>query len=215
MGVSRPSRRLGGLAVIIGLATALAAPATAQGIGVVVNGEQVPFSQPPIEQADRVFVPLRGAFERLGASVDYSAGTILANRGDTTVALHIGSNVGYVDGNAVTLDVAPFIVGSRTLVPLRFLSESLGAVVDWNQAEQTVYVDLTTEVAPPPQGWPPPYPSIWPPPRGWWAPHGHAPYNPGGGYRARPTFRPPFPRITPTPHVRPTRFPRVPATPTP
>ncbi len=150
-------RRLCGLAAVVALSGIVSAPSSAQStIAVVVNGEQVQFVQPPIEQADRVFVPLRGVFERLGASVEYSAATILANRGDTTVALRIGSNVGYVNGYEVQLDVTPFIIGSRTLVPLRFISESLGAAVDWNQAQQTVYVDLTAPMAPPPQGWPPP-----------------------------------------------------------
>lgn len=229
-------RRLGGLLISIGFAVALAATGAAQEISVVVNGEQVPFSQPPIEQGDRVFVPLRGVFERLGATVDYSAGTILANRGDTTVALHIGSNVAYVNGDAVTLDAAPFIVGSRTLVPLRFLSESLGAIVDWNQAQQTVYVDLTTAIAPPPAGWPPPYPTVWPPPRGWWGPHGHAPsgggyapggrgpggrgpgggYGPGSGGHGHP-YPTPTPRRTPRPPYtpRPPFTPRPPITPHP
>jgi len=154
--------------------------------------------------------------------VDYSASTILANRGDTTVALYIGSNVGYVNGYEVQLDVAPFIIGSRTLVPLRFISESLGAVVDWNQEQQTVYVGLTTPMAPAPQSRPPEYPQAWPPPSGWLQRYGPPPQgwhgegggyrNPGSGryprqtptpYRPRPrpypTFRPPHPIVTPTP----------------
>ncbi|HEY9085537.1 MAG TPA: copper amine oxidase N-terminal domain-containing protein [Candidatus Tyrphobacter sp.] len=183
MSRSRISRACG-LALTLGLAAGMLSPARAQEIAVVVNGEQVAFDQPPIEQADRVFVPLRGVFERLGAVVDYSGGTIEADRGDIAVVLHVGSNVGYVNGYAVQLDVAPFIIGRRTLVPLRFISESLGASVDWSQEQQTVYIGLTTAVAPPPTGWQPPYPQTWPPPQGWWRPHGRLPrgwyQGPGG-----------------------------------
>ncbi len=224
--------RAGGLALTLGLVAIVLSPAHAQQITVVVNGEQVALDQPPIEQADRVFVPLRGVFERLGAVVDYAGGTIEADRGDTTVVLHVGSNVGYVNGYPVQLDVAPFIVGQRTLVPLRFISESLGASVDWNQAQETVYIGLATPAVAPPPNWQPPYPQVWPPPSGWWHPHGPPPhgwhqgqggvwYPPGGpppgpGGPGRGGYGHPTPRPFVTPRPTPTpRRPHLPFTPRP
>ena len=107
---------------------------------VVVNGQQVQFDQPPIERAGRVFVPLRGVFERLGASVVYSNGQINATGNGRNISLQIGSTQATVNGQPQTLDVAPFLVGSRTLVPLRFVAQSLGANVDWNNNTSTVTI---------------------------------------------------------------------------
>src|ERR1700678_367052 len=121
-------------------ASALAVPALAQqsvGVTVIVNGNTMSFDQPPVEQAGRVFVPLRGVFEQLGASVVYQNGQINATGDGRTVSLQIGSTQATVDGQSQTLDQAPFVEGSRTLVPLRFVAQALGASVDWNNNTST------------------------------------------------------------------------------
>jgi hypothetical protein len=117
-----------------------ASMAWAQSITVIVNGQQVQFDQPPLERQGRVFVPLRGVFENLGASVVYDNGTINATDNGTMVQLHIGSTNATVNGNTEQLDVAPFEIGSRTFVPLRFVSQALGASVDWDNNTSTVTI---------------------------------------------------------------------------
>jgi hypothetical protein len=107
---------------------------------VIVNGQQVSFDQPPIERTGRVFVPLRGVFERLGASVVYGNGVINATGNGRNISLRIGSTQATVNGQSQNLDVAPFLVGSRTLVPLRFVAQALGAAVDWNNSTSTVTI---------------------------------------------------------------------------
>ena len=114
--------------------------ATAQDVTIVVNGQTLNFDQPPVERAGRVFVPLRGVFERLGASVVYASGQINATGNNRNIALHIGSNQATVNGQPVTVDVAPFLVGARTLVPLRFIAQSLGATVNYNDSSRTVAI---------------------------------------------------------------------------
>jgi hypothetical protein len=125
------------------MAAAVAAPALAQsssGVRVIVNGQQMNFDQPPLEQGGRVFVPLRGVFEQLGASVVYQNGTINATGRGRTIQLHIGSNQAEVNGSNETLDSPPFVQGSRTLVPLRFVAEALGAQVAWDNNTSTVTI---------------------------------------------------------------------------
>ncbi len=141
---------------------ALAVPlgAEAQSVSVVVNGQPVQFDQPPVVRAGRVFVPLRGVFERLGASVVYSNGQINATAHGTSVSLTIGSLQATVGGRQETLDVAPFLVGERTLVPLRFVASALGASVNWNDSTSTV--TITGGNRQPGGGGPPP---VYPPPR--------------------------------------------------
>ncbi len=117
------------------------ASANAQTVSVIVNGQPMSFDQPPIERAGRVFVPLRGVFERLGASVVYANGQINATGNGRTVSLQIGSTNATVNGQPVTVDVAPFLVGPRTLVPLRFIAQSLGATVNYNDSNRTVTIN--------------------------------------------------------------------------
>jgi len=158
------------LAAAAGLDAAALAPASAQ-VAVTVNGRNVDFEPAPIERAGRVFVPLRGVFERLGASVVYANGTINATRGPLTVSLQIGSNQAVVGGNPQTLDVAPFIVGASTYVPLRFVSQALGANVQYDATNRIVaiftraggpgpYVQQAPPPAPPPAAPPPPSPLL-------------------------------------------------------
>ena len=97
-----------------------------------------------IVQDGRVFVPLRGVFEDLGASVVYANGQINATENRRDIALQIGSTQASVDGQPETIDVAPFIVGESTYVPLRFISRALGATVSWNGDDRVVTVASTT-----------------------------------------------------------------------
>lgn len=130
-----------GLAAVAAFAPAGVLPVNAQNVTVIVNGQTMQFDQPPVMQNGRVFVPLRSIFQQLGASVVYANGQINATRGQTTVSLTIGSTAATVNGQNVTVDVAPFVVGDRTLVPLRFVSQSLGATVNWNDSNETVTIN--------------------------------------------------------------------------
>jgi Copper amine oxidase N-terminal domain/WXXGXW repeat (2 copies) len=116
----------------------LAADAQAQ---ITVNGSAVDVSPAPIIQAGRVFVPLRGVFEQLGASVVYSNGTINATGNGRDISLQIGSTQATVNGQPQVIDVAPFIVGESTYVPLRFISEALGDSVSWDDADSIAAID--------------------------------------------------------------------------
>ena len=113
----------------------------AQSVTVIVNGQHMNFTQPPIERSGRVFVPLRGVFEQLGASVVYSNGQINATGNGRTISLTIGSTQATVGGQPTLMDVAPFIVGATTYVPLRFISQALGASVNWDDSTSTVTIN--------------------------------------------------------------------------
>lgn len=60
--------------------------------------------------------------------------TMLLKQNSTTVQLS--------DQDPVTLEVAPYIQGGRTFVPLRFIGESFGAKVDWNSSEKKIVYTL-------------------------------------------------------------------------
>ena len=132
-----------------GILTAVALAATvasAQRIQVTVDGEPVRFQgQQPTYMDGRVLVPLRGVFEEMGAYVqwDSAARMVVATSGNTDVRLRIGDRQAQVNGQWQTLDVPARIVNGSTMVPLRFVSEALGADVMWNAQNSEVIITTT------------------------------------------------------------------------
>ena len=112
-------------------------------IMVTVNKKILSFDQPPVIVNDRTLVPLRAIFEALGANVNWNAETrtVTATRGADKLSLVIDTNVIDKNGTAIEIDVPAQIIGDRTMVPVRAISESLGASVDWNANTRTVIID--------------------------------------------------------------------------
>jgi hypothetical protein len=199
MTLGRLLRSLFSGAATLGFALVLSATANAQ-VAVSIDGTAVNIAPPPVIQGGRVLVPLRGVFERLGASVVYSNGEINATGNGNEISLHIGSTQATINGQPQTIDVAPFIIGASTYVPLRFVSEALGAGVQWDEADRLVAITTTGgQTGPPPDtgapsyaegsDWvseaPPPIPAYDPPPvpqpQDIWIP-GYWAWGPGGYY---------------------------------
>lgn len=88
------------------------------------------------------FVPMRAIFEALGAKVSYDSQTkrVSGQRGNRSIALTVGSTKAYLDKSAVTLQQAPMTVGSNVYVPLRFVSEALGAEVEVDASAKTINI---------------------------------------------------------------------------
>lgn len=110
---------------------------------VVINGEVQSYDEDPIVENGRTLVPLRGIFEALGATVDYDSGVelITANYGEREVKMFINERTAYVDDVKVGLEVPSKVTKNyRTLVPIRFIGESLGALVNWDGATNTIQI---------------------------------------------------------------------------
>lgn len=109
---------------------------------VKINGQYLQTDTNPIIQNDRVLVPFRAIFEALNANVQWDGGTkiVSAQKGNTKVSLQIGSKNVSVNNQTKTIDVAPIIHNDRTMVPIRFVSESLGEPVFWDDVNRTVVV---------------------------------------------------------------------------
>jgi hypothetical protein len=108
-----------------------------------VNEVEIKPDVPPfIDNNNRTMVPLRFAAEALGCIVDWDAETqtVKVNRGDTDITLIVGLNKAKVNDNTVTMDTKAVIKGQRTMVPLRFIGESLNAKVEWVPEEYAVYI---------------------------------------------------------------------------
>lgn len=113
-------------------------------IMVKVDGVPIEFDSPPfIDARDRLMVPLRAIGEALGADVSWDAGTrAVTIAGDgTTLRFTIGSVYASVNGQVKTMDTSPVIKNDRTMVPLRYVGEYLGAIVNWYPDTRTATVD--------------------------------------------------------------------------
>ena len=111
-------------------------------IQVLLNQSPVAFDQPPVLISGRTMVPLRAIFEALGAQIqwDNDTQTVISHKADREIRLTIGENMMYVNDEAKELDVPAMLINSRTLVPVRAISESLGCDVDWDNDTQTVII---------------------------------------------------------------------------
>ena len=113
-----------------------------QEIKVLLDGKQIQFDQQPVLESNRTLVPLRAVFEALGMTVewDQESRTVTAVNSDTVIRLTVGDTTAYVNGAPVQLETAAKMVADRTLVPVRFIAESAGLQVEWDQASQTVVI---------------------------------------------------------------------------
>lgn len=132
-------------AAVAAIALSGAAQAQSTRSSVYLNGQPLATEIAPITREGRTLVPMRDIFEALGAQVVYNPATrgIVATRGTTNIGLQIGARLAYVNNQRVQLDEAPAVVFNRTLVPLRFVSEALGATVSYNAP--TRIVSITTD----------------------------------------------------------------------
>ena len=98
---------------------------------IVINDKTATIDSEPIIKDNRTYVPFRALAEAFGAKVDYDDAdrTVTATLNGTTVVMTIGSNTYTVNGATQTMDVAPFISGDRTMVPVRFVAEAFGIEV--------------------------------------------------------------------------------------
>lgn len=113
-------------------------------ITVYVNGEQLLFDVNPITENDRTLVPMRFIFEALGAAVDWDndTNTATAVKDDITIQITIDDTAMIKNETKVALDVPARLVEDRTLVPIRAVSEGLGAKVDWEEETKRVLITL-------------------------------------------------------------------------
>lgn len=111
---------------------------------VYVNGKKVNFpdQQPYINENNRTMVPVRFISESLGAEVEWDDKnkTVIIQKNDKTIKLKIGENKADVNDEIIVFDTKAELKNSRTMVPLRFISEALGAKVNWINDTRTVEI---------------------------------------------------------------------------
>ena len=120
----------------------LVSPALASDITLEINGQIVATDADPVIENGTTLVPLRVVSENLGAEVNWNAKTcqVDIHKNGTDILLTIDKRDVLVNGNHKTSRIAPKILKNRTMVPIRFVSENLGAYVNWDQDTRTVQI---------------------------------------------------------------------------
>lgn len=121
-------------------------------ISVLVNGENLDSKYSPFLKRSRAFAPIREITEMMGAEVKWEERTksVLIKLNGKEINLKRNSNIIYKNGNKIKLDdeLKPELVSfyqngkleTKTVVPLRFISESLDFEVDWDSKNKEVLI---------------------------------------------------------------------------
>ena len=139
------------LILILVIGFILASPKTisaSDNIKVLLEGKELSFDVPPQIIEGRTLLPLRAIFEALGIEVGWDDATriITGMTEGKEIILKIDSKNVKVNGVDKTLDVPAKAINGRTMVPVRFIAESLDMNVDWNQESKTVIINKSGEI---------------------------------------------------------------------
>lgn len=111
-------------------------------VNINIDGNTFMFEQPALLLGGSTVVPMRSVFEALGSTVEWNQQekTIKAIKGDTLIELKLGSKTMNINGEQITLSIAPQVINNYTMIPLRAVSEAFGAEVSWDQQTNTVFI---------------------------------------------------------------------------
>lgn len=118
-------------------------------ISIFINGKNLVCDIKPYIENGTTRVPMRVIFEALGAEVDYDTDTktITVRKGSKIIKLVTGASTATINGREMTLTAPVENKNSSTMVPLRFVSEALGAEVNWNYDTRTITINLAEDKA--------------------------------------------------------------------
>lgn len=111
-------------------------------IKVYLNGVKLEFDAKPYTKGGRTMLPFAKIFQAFGMKVQWnaSAGTVTAKNEVTEIYFKVGDKTAYVNKYMVAMDVPAEVRNNRTFVPLKFISDNLGAKITWDGVNQKVNI---------------------------------------------------------------------------
>ena len=111
-------------------------------IKILINNHFLECDQPPVIKDNRTLVPMRAIFEALGAEVswDESTKTATGTKDGKEVSVSVSENSISINGEKKEIDVPAQIIGDRTMVPVRAISEAFDCSVQWNGLKKCVII---------------------------------------------------------------------------
>lgn len=136
------------ISLLVGVFSSVSIMADDVPVTVYVDGAKLSFDVDPIIENGRTLVPMRLIFEKLGADVTWidSSKTAVAAKDGLVVEITAGDSHLLKNGSRVELDVGATISADRMLVPVRAVSESFDAFVDWHAKERRVIIESSGAV---------------------------------------------------------------------
>jgi hypothetical protein len=131
------------IVAILAISFSLPAQAFAEStIKVTFDNSPILFEVAPFIDAGSTLVPFRPIFQRMGLEVSWNneQRTVIGKKDGLTITLPIGSTTASVNGKSITLPVPAKIVNEVTFVPIRFVSETSGYNVTWDNTSRTVMI---------------------------------------------------------------------------
>lgn len=115
----------------------------AEPIKVYVENHRIEMAVSPVAEDGRTLIPARAIFESMGMTVSWEekSKTVIGTSGNKTIKLIIDKQEAFIDETKVKLDVPAQIIDGSTMVPVRFIAESLGARVDWDGNTKSVLIN--------------------------------------------------------------------------
>jgi len=112
----------------------------------ILDGKELEPQVPPVLHKQTVMVPVRIATENLGYKVDYdnSKKQVTVSNGKKKLVMTVDKPTAYLDGSPMQMTMPPLIKSNFTLIPLRFLSESLGIQVYWDNQIKSAFLYSST-----------------------------------------------------------------------
>lgn len=79
----------------------------------------------------------------MGMNLDWNdqTQTVVINNDKYQISLKIDSEIMTVNGKEIKMDTAAKVSDNRTVIPLRYVSEAVGANVLWDEDTNTVFVE--------------------------------------------------------------------------
>ncbi len=117
-------------------------------ISLYINGEKIQTTvMEPVSIDGRVLVPAREVFEPLGARVQWDAAAkkVIIDYKTSTMILTADETDVWLDGKTVQLDVPAKIINDKVMIPIRFVSETMGFNVNWINSTYSVYISDKVE----------------------------------------------------------------------
>jgi len=115
--------------------------ASGSNINIVINGSLISTDVSPIVSNGRTLVPLRVISETLGANVVWlDDGRVNITKNNKAITLRVNQTNALIDDRVVQLEAAVILVQGRTMVPVRFIAEAFGAIVNWDDTTRVVSI---------------------------------------------------------------------------
>lgn len=113
-------------------------------ISVKVNGKKIELSTNPYVEKGTTLIPISDIVRALDGKSSWDNSTRIATitQGKTEIEVQIDNKIAYINGKKIMLNQSPTIKDGKTMVPLRFVAEGLGAEVDWNADNRIVSIYL-------------------------------------------------------------------------